>query len=139
MELINNYVGVLKKYAQFEGRARRKEFWQFFLVNFIIGLVLLALDNALGLAPEKPEGTTGFYVSGGLLSVLYGLATLIPNLAVGARRLHDTNRSGWWQLIALVPCVGIIVLIVFWATEGQRNPNQHGQFPAIAVLSGTIR
>ncbi|WP_071606469.1 DUF805 domain-containing protein [Luteipulveratus halotolerans] len=129
MELIDNYVRVLKKYADFNGRARRREFWQFFLVNFIIGLVLVAVDNALGLAPDKPEGTTGFYVSGGLLSVLYSLATLIPNIAVGARRLHDTNRSGWWQLIAFVPCVGFIILIVFWAQEGQRHPNQHGPDP----------
>lgn len=90
------------KYADFNGRATRPEYWWFAL--FIV-LVSLALA----------------YVSG-TLSALFSLATLLPSIAAAARRLHDTNRSGWWQLISLVPVVGIIVLIVFLAQEGKADP-----------------
>jgi len=100
-EYWNNYVSVLKKYAVFDGKAGRLEFWSFVLVNLIIGIVI------------------GFISSG--LSSLYSLVVLIPSLAVGARRLHDTGRSGWWQLIGLVPVVGIIVLIIFFAQPSKRS------------------
>jgi uncharacterized membrane protein YhaH (DUF805 family) len=106
---------VLERYAQFSGRAGRAEFWWFFLANAIVGLVL----NLLG------QASWFFYV----LSAIYSLALLIPNIAVGVRRLHDTNRSGWWLLIALVPLVGFIILIVFWATEGNAGENQYGPVP----------
>jgi uncharacterized membrane protein YhaH (DUF805 family) len=112
------YLEVLKKYTVFDGRAHRTEFWMFVLVNLIISILLGLLDNIIG---------TGTGV--GLLQGLYGLAVIIPSLAVGARRLHDTNRSGWWQLLLLIPLVGVIVLIVFWAQEGEKATNQHGPDP----------
>jgi uncharacterized membrane protein YhaH (DUF805 family) len=113
------YLEVLRKYAVFEGRAHRTEFWMFVLVNLIISAVLTVVDIIIG--------TDGDY--GGLLSGLYGLAVLVPSLAVGARRLHDIGRGGWWQLLALIPLIGIIVLIVWWARDGDRSPNEWGRNP----------
>jgi uncharacterized membrane protein YhaH (DUF805 family) len=108
------YVEVLKKYAVFEGRARREEFWMFALVNFIVTIVLNVVLSMIGLP---------------ILAVIYSLAVLVPSLAVGARRLHDTNRSGWLLLISLIPLVGAIVLIVFWVQDSQPGPNQYGPNP----------
>ena len=105
---------VLSKYADFTGRARRSEFWWFYLANIIASAVAGLIDQAFGFP---------------LLQVIVGLGLLIPGLAVGARRLHDTGRSGWWQLLALVPLVGIILLIVWWATDSEPRPNQHGAPP----------
>jgi len=103
---------VLERYAKFDGRAARPEFWWFVLANFIIQLIF----NILGRA-------TDVFV---ILGFVYGLAVLVPSIAVGVRRLHDTDKSGWWLLIGLIPCVGIIILIVFLATEGTRGPNRYG-------------
>lgn len=109
------FTDVLKKYAVFSGRARRKEYWMFVLFNFIIAIVLAIVDAVAG--------------ASGVISGLYTLAMLIPSLAVGVRRLHDTGRSGWWLLIALVPLVGGIILLVFLASEGEQTPNAHGPNP----------
>ncbi len=102
---------VLENYVNFTGRARRAEFWWYFLANVIISIVLNVIDLAIGFQ---------------LLTLIYSLAVLLPGIAVGIRRLHDTGKSGWWLLIALIPLVGIIVLIVFWATDGEPGPNQYG-------------
>jgi uncharacterized membrane protein YhaH (DUF805 family) len=115
------YLGVLQKYVQFSGRARRQEFWMFVLFNFIITVVLSILDSILGLK----MGSGG----SGLLSGLYGLAVLLPSLAVSVRRLHDTNRSGWWILLGLVPIVGIIVLIVWYVQDSDPGDNRFGPNP----------
>jgi len=116
---MNWYLEVLKKYAVFSGRARRTEFWMFVLVNFIITLVLAVIESLLG--------------SGGVLGGLYGLAVLIPGLAVSVRRLHDTNRSGWWYLINLIPLIGWIIFIIFAAQDSQPGPNQYGPNPKETV------
>ncbi|MFF8378084.1 DUF805 domain-containing protein [Streptomyces sp. NPDC015661] len=115
---MNWYLDVLKKYAVFNGRARRQEFWMFFLFNVIAAVILMIVDSLLGTYP--------------LLYGIYGLAVLIPGLAVTVRRLHDTGRSGWWILIDLVPLVGAIILIVFLATEGEQHQNAHGPNPKLA-------
>jgi uncharacterized membrane protein YhaH (DUF805 family) len=93
------------KYVDFNGVASRSEFWWFILFTFIVGLVLNIVDRALGTAP--------------VLYAIFALAVLLPYLAVGARRLHDTGRSGWWWLIAIIPLIGGIVLIVFWVQESK--------------------
>ena len=93
---------VTKKYANFEGTATRSEFWWFILFVFVVNVVLGTFSRPLG--------------------ALFSLAMLCPELAVGARRLHDTDRSGWWQLIGLGPLVGAIVLIVFFAQPGKSQP-----------------
>lgn len=109
---------VLENYANFEGRARRAEFWWYVLAGVCISIVLNIL-----------VAIASFFV---ILSLIYGLGVLIPGIAVGIRRLHDTDKSGWWLLIGLIPLVGAIVLIVFFATEGTRESNQWGASPKFA-------
>jgi uncharacterized membrane protein YhaH (DUF805 family) len=103
---------VMERYAQFTGRADRAEFWWYFLANIIVYVVLNILIAISSI----------FWV----LYVIYALGVLIPGIAVGIRRLHDTDKSGWWLLISLIPLIGAIVLIVFWATEGTPGPNRYG-------------
>jgi uncharacterized membrane protein YhaH (DUF805 family) len=111
---MNWYLAVLKKYADFSGRARRKEFWMFALFNFIIAIVLGIVDGMIGMP---------------VLGLIYSLAVLLPGLAVGARRLHDIGKSGWWLLIGLVPLVGLIVLIIFFVMDSNPGDNQYGPNP----------
>ena len=112
---MNYYLSVLKKYAVFSGRARRAEYWYFVLFNMIIGIVLGIIDGAIG--------------SGGILGGIYPLAVLIPSIAVSVRRLHDTNHSGWWLLINLLPLIGTIILVVFLVRDSQPGKNQYGPNP----------
>jgi uncharacterized membrane protein YhaH (DUF805 family) len=107
------FIGALKKYADFTGRARRKEYWMFVLIYIIINIVLavLVLD---------------------IISMLVGLAMIVPSISVGARRLHDTGRSGWWQLIYLVPLIGFIVMIVFLVQDSHET-NDYGVNPKAGV------
>ncbi len=112
------YLAVLKKYAVFSGRARRKEYWMFFLFNIIIAFTLAFVEGFLG--------------SLGIISMLYGLAVLIPGIAVSVRRLHDTGRSGWWLLISLIPLIGTIVLIIFMVQEGKEE-NDFGPNPKLTA------
>jgi uncharacterized membrane protein YhaH (DUF805 family) len=110
----------LKRYADFQGRSRRKEYWMFALFIFLVSIVLTMVDMGMG------TGTpTGF----GILSGLFSLAILIPSIAVGVRRLHDTDRSGWWILIGLIPLIGAIVLLVFYVQDGTPGPNKFGASP----------
>ncbi|HZC27084.1 MAG TPA: DUF805 domain-containing protein [Actinopolymorphaceae bacterium] len=122
------YLGVLKQYANFHGRARRTEFWMYALFNALIAAVLLILNAVV----SKGSVSGPFY----LLLVLYNLAVLLPSLAVGVRRLHDTNRSGFWILIGLIPLVGAIILIVFYASPGTQGPNSHGADPKAVQPGG---
>lgn len=105
---------VLTNYANFNGRARRSEYWWWVLAVVLVSLVLNILEAALG--------------TGSILSTLFSLAILVPGLAVGARRLHDTGKSGWLLLIGLIPLVGFILLIVWFATDSQGD-NQYGPSP----------
>ncbi|RZQ56045.1 DUF805 domain-containing protein [Pseudidiomarina tainanensis] len=118
---MNWYLAVLKKYAVFSGRARRSEYWFFVLFNVIIGFVLGFIDGILGLG--NPEAGVG------VLGTIYSLAVLIPSIAVGVRRLHDTDRSGWWLLIGLIPLIGAIVLIVFFVMDSTPGDNRFGPNP----------
>ncbi len=115
------YVKVLKNYATFSGRARRTEYWMFALINLIVTAVLYGLGTAF-----KGGALGGLFTT---LYVIYGIAVIIPGLAVFFRRMHDTGRSGWWWLLAFIPIVGAIVLIVFAATEGTQGPNEYGADP----------
>ena len=103
---------VMQRYTKFDGRAGRAEFWWFVLASAIIGIVLSTLGRA----------SVIFVV----LYLVYALGVLVPSLAVAVRRLHDTNRSGWWYLLILIPLVGGIILIVFLATDGTPGHNQYG-------------
>jgi len=118
---MNWYLQALKKYADFSGRARRREYWFFVLFNLIVSVVLAVCDVVLG--------TYSAAASIGILSGIYTLAVLIPGIAVTVRRLHDTGRSGWWILIVLVPIVGWIVLLVFMLLDTQPGQNAYGPSP----------
>lgn len=109
------YVKVLKQYADFSGRARRKEYWMFALFNLIIAVVLGFIEGLLGMTA--------------VLGTLYALAVLIPSIAVSVRRLHDTDRSGWWVLISLIPVIGTIVLLIFLVLDGNPDSNEYGPNP----------
>ncbi|HLR91102.1 MAG TPA: DUF805 domain-containing protein [Balneolaceae bacterium] len=104
------YVIPFQKFIEFEGRARRKEFWIFAGVNFLISILL----GILGLD---------------LISSLFSLAIIIPSIAVGVRRMHDIGKSGWFLLLGLIPLIGWIILIYFYAKEGDAGPNQYGPNP----------
>ncbi len=117
---MNWYVTVLKKYAEFNGRARRSEYWYFVLISTIISWILMAIDYSV-----FGTGIEGV----GAISSIYSLAVFVPTLAVTVRRLHDTGRSGWNLLWAFLPLIGAILLIVWLATNGQQGSNQYGQNP----------
>ena len=102
-------------YANFNGRASRPQFWWFTLFVFVVGLVLSILDRVI-------FGRSNI----GVLSTIWWLATIVPHLAVGCRRLHDTAKSGWYQLLILICCIGYIPLIIFWAQPTTPGPNQYG-------------
>lgn len=109
------YFEVLKKYLVFDGRARRQEYWMFMLVNFVVSVVLAVL-------------------SFGTLEAIYGLVIFLPSLGVSFRRLHDTDRSGLWLLLGLIPFIGALVLLYFFIQEGTPGPNQYGPNPKTNIL-----
>ena len=114
------YFKVLKNYLGFSGRARRKEFWMFILVNLVLTVVLSILDKMLGLRIAGDEG---------LLTTVYGVLIFLPYWAVQFRRLHDTDRSAWWLLLLLIPIVGWIVILVFNCQNGTPGENRFGPDP----------
>ena len=123
---MNWYLEVLKKYAVFSGRARRKEYWYFVLFSSLISIALTIIDGVTG--TFSPEAGIG------LLGGLYGLAVLIPSIAVGVRRLHDISRSGWWLFIVLIPIIGVIVLIFFFVSDSKPEENQYGISPKASTV-----
>ena len=113
-----NIIAIVKsvlteKYCEFEGRSTRPEFWWFYLFSFIVSLILGIFGPKLGM----------------ILSCIWSLGTLLPNLGLGVRRLHDINKSGWYLLLALIPFVGAIILILWWAKPGDAGENQYGPEP----------
>ena len=125
MSFTDSIRSCLTQYVGFAGRARRSEFWYWFLFKILLGIVTALLDRFL-------LGQTGAL---GTITGIVNLALLLPSLAVNARRLHDTGRSGWWQLLLLIPVIGIIVLIVFWVQDSHGD-NQYGPSPKGATVAG---
>ncbi len=117
---MNWYIDVLKKYAVFSGRARRQEYWMFALFNAIIAIALGFIEGLVG--------------GPGIVGSIYGLATLLPNIGVSIRRLHDTSRSGWWLLIGFIPVIGGIILLVFFVFDSTPEENQYGPNPKAASV-----
>jgi uncharacterized membrane protein YhaH (DUF805 family) len=118
---MNWYLAVLKNYAGFTGRARRKEYWMFVLFNLIFAFGALILDNVLGIAIDG--------VGYGPLYLIYLLAMMIPSLAVAVRRLHDVGKSGWMILISFIPLIGTIWLLVLLVSDSTPGENQYGANP----------
>lgn len=107
----NHYLDAFKNYATFSGRASRSAFWYFQLINFIIGTLITIVVKIIPV----------FY----FVSVVYSLAIIVPSIALSARRLHDTGRSGWWQLLMLIPLIGIIVLIILWIQKTKQEQTKY--------------
>ena len=122
---MNWFLIALKKYATFAGRAQRAEYWYFVLFYILIFMGLSVVDGITG----SFNAEAGM----GLLGSLLTLALLIPSIAVGVRRLHDTGRSGWWLLIALIPLIGVIVLLVFTVQDSAPGDNMYGQNPKTSI------
>jgi len=126
------------KYATFRGRATRSEFWWFYLFLIVVGFVLFAIDNVAGLTIGDNtfvlNDTTYDVWDTGILSSIFSLLTLLPFLAVSARRLHDAGHSGLWiiwgYLLAFVCLIGLIILIVFWCQKSEPGDTKYGPQPA---------
>lgn len=126
------YLAAWKKYAVFSGRSRRKEYWDFVLLNSLASIILSIIDSNIGASINTDYG-----IGIGILSSLFSLAILVPNLAVSVRRLHDTNHSGWWLFLGLIPLLGGIVLLVFYLTDSQPGDNQYGPNPKVEMITTT--
>ena len=122
---MNWFLTALKKYATFSGRAQRAEYWYFVLFYILIFIGLSVIDSITG----SFSAEAGMGLLGGILT----LALLIPSIAVGVRRLHDTGRSGWWLLIVLVPLVGAIILLVFTVQDSAPGENAYGRNPKVSA------
>jgi uncharacterized membrane protein YhaH (DUF805 family) len=118
---MNGYQSAMSKYFVFQGRSSRSEYWVFVFVYILIGIAAQILDMFLG--TYSPGGEVG------LVGALVGLVHLIPSIAVAVRRLHDTDRTGWWLLIILVPLVGFIVLLIFFVLPSTPGKNRFGPPP----------
>lgn len=118
MEGFEYYLDAFRNYADFEGRARRSEYWYFVLFNFLSSFLLVFLVFTLPFL-------------GIAIYFLYAIGIIIPNLALIVRRLHDTNRSGWNFLFSLIPLAGAIIMLVFMTEEGTRGPNDYGPDPKL--------
>lgn len=111
----------LRNYAKFQGRATRPEYWHFLLMTTLVFIILAIFDAMLGRLDAR--------IGMGPLSGTFLVSVLVPSLAVGARRLHDTGRSGWWQLVNLIPYVGGLIAVVLFALRGQQQANKYGEVP----------
>jgi len=125
------YISVLKKYAVFDGRARRKEYWMFTLFNFIISLVLSFFDALFGTSIELNEF--------GLFSGIYALGVLLPGIGVMIRRLHDVGKSGWFFWINLIPIIGWIWFFILLVTDSNPGSNKYGPNPKGNDFSNTYQ
>ena len=114
------YLEVWKQYAVFRGRSRRAEYWTFVLCNLAILLVLRIIDGLIG--------------GSGMIVLVYSLAVLVPVMAVSVRRLHDTDRSGWWLLVTFFPFFGVLVLLLFMVQDSDPKKNQYGPNPKQAII-----
>ncbi len=127
---MNWYLKVVKdNYANFTGRARRKEYWMFVLFNVIFAIVALIIDNIIGTSFSIGEGAYAMHLPYGWIYLIYTLIVLIPSLAVLVRRLHDIGKSGWWFFIAFIPLIGAIWLLVLTVTDGNPGSNIYGLSP----------
>jgi uncharacterized membrane protein YhaH (DUF805 family) len=122
-----------RRYADFSGRSRRKEYWMFFLFFVVVYAVCFALMFSGGFAMDpttgEPTGMSGLGMVGIALLVIFVLGSFIPALAVQVRRFHDQDKSGWFVLLNFIPYIGGLVVLVFMCLEGTRGPNRFGPDP----------
>ena len=129
MEFFNRYFmdTIKNRYAQFDGRASRSEFWYFALFYFIADIIVAVVDAfvlnpMMGVTPDQAA-------QGGFLQMIFALALIIPSIALGIRRLHDTGKSGWWYLLVFIPVIGWLALLYFYVLDSQPGTNQYGENP----------
>ncbi len=121
----------LRRYAEFSGRSRRKEYWMFVLGCLIAAVVIGIVEGILGIN----QMVGGVY---GPITTLFGLGVIVPSIAVQVRRFHDQDKSGWFVLLALIPFIGSIAVIVFMCLEGTKGENRFGADPKGQALDGTF-
>ena len=126
----------VRRYADFSGRSRRKEYWSFFLFNLLLAAAVWTLLLLTFLAGMSESAMMAVMTPVFLLYGIAVLALLIPGIAVTVRRLHDTDRSGWSLLLGFIPIVGAIMLLIFYCTEGTRGPNRYGPDPKAGDSEG---
>ena len=124
---MNWWLIAIKKYAEFSGRARRTEYWMFYLFSVIFSIVAIILDIVLGTVLEE-LGIVGVF---GIVYSLFALAIFLPSLAVTVRRLHDVGKSGWWFFISFVPFIGGLWFFILSVTDSQANENEYGANPKL--------
>ena len=127
----------LKRYATFTGRAQRKELWMFVLFVILVTLALSVVDSVLGLGGSTRTDSSAVpgqyayaaHTSGGVLTTIFSLGVLLPNLAVQVRRLHDTDRAGYYLLVSFIPLVNLVLMLIWGCQAGTRGTNQFGPDP----------
>lgn len=122
---MNWWLIAMKKYSDFSGRARRTEYWMFTLMTYVFFFAAIFIENLLGITIDN----SGY----GIITLLFGLAIILPSWSVTVRRLHDTGKSGWWLLITLIPYLGSIILFLFLVTDSQVGDNEYGVHPKSGV------
>ena len=129
MQAFNHYFidTIRNRYAKFNGRATRSEYWYFVLFYIILSIIMTTLDAVvlnpmLGMTANEAN-------QGGFLQTITALALLIPSIALAVRRLHDIGKSGWWLLVGLIPIAGFFVLIYYYVTDSQAQENLYGPNP----------
>lgn len=116
---MNYYSICLSKFADFSGRARRREYWTFALVNCLIAMLLLILGLAFG--EDSPASN--------IMVTIFYLIMLVPNLSVSVRRLHDIGKSGWYMFLSLIPLIGGLILLIWSLMDSEPGENQYGKNP----------
>jgi len=132
---MNWYITVLKKYATFEGRASRSEFWYFNLIHILIisigsGLIIFLVNQNID---DTLIGIIYFILIG------YSLVTFLPQLGVLVRRLHDTGRSGWWYFVVLIPLIGVVILLILLCLDSKEEKNKYGKNPKIRLIEEEVK
>ncbi len=136
MTLIEAVKSAYANYVNFSGRAQRSAYWWWALFQFVVGAIIALAEG--GGSMTSGDGAVGVAVVGGLFTMLWTLINLLPGLSLLVRRLHDTDRSGWWALILFVPLIGVIVLLVWLCSKGTSGVNRFGRDPMAGDLSSTF-
>lgn len=129
----------LKRYADFSGRSRRKEYWMFALLQFIVIFAIAIIGGVLG--AFSPDASGGMSFGGGLMFGLFGLyalAIIVPSIAVQVRRFHDQDKSGWFVLLGFIPYIGGLIVLVFMCLDGTRGKNRFGDDPKMSDNVGDV-
>lgn len=130
------YLKVVRdNYANFSGRARRREYWMFVLFNLIFAIVAMIIDMILGTGFKMGMGAYSTTLPYGWIYLIYMLAVIIPSIAVGVRRLHDLGKSGWMLLIVLIPFIGAVWILVLFLMDGTPGPNSYGPSPKAPAVA----